>query len=188
MKVKRGARAVEKDGLRAIERPLAAGPPADEYRELATALRHARAAARQLGHNLGHWKRRPYAPNTAATAFCTHCSAAAVVNLDNGPDATGPAPGNPARPSARQPDLRSRPRTRLQYVPQGQLMKVTIEHSRPGGPFRPLTAPGSTDTSHNVRSPHGDCTELVRDLIKYVTLRPGDQLRIRPVIEPERSA
>ena len=67
-------------------------------------------------------------------------------------------------------------------------MKVTIEHSRTGGAFRRLAAPGSIDTSHNVRSPHGDCTELVRDLIKYVTLRPGDQLRIRPVIEPHKSA
>ena len=55
------------------------------YRKLVTALRHGRAAARELGH----WKRRPYAPNTAATAFCTHCSAAAVINLENGPDATG---------------------------------------------------------------------------------------------------
>ncbi|MCY4510210.1 MAG: hypothetical protein OXG35_25100 [Acidobacteria bacterium] len=67
-------------------------------------------------------------------------------------------------------------------------MRVTIEHSRTGEPFRQLTAPGSTDTTHNVRSPHGDCTELVRDLIKYVTLRPGDQLRIRPVVAPDRSA
>ena len=66
-------------------------------------------------------------------------------------------------------------------------MKVTIEHSRPGEPFRRLTVPGSTDTSHTVRSPHGDCTELVRDLIKYVTLRPGDQLRVRPVIETKNS-
>ena len=95
MKVKRGARAVEKDGLRAIERALAAGPPADEYRELNTALRHGRATARALGHDLGRWKRRTYAPNTAATAFCTRCSAAAVVNLENGPDATGPATREP---------------------------------------------------------------------------------------------
>ena len=95
MKVKRGARAVEKDGLRAIERALAAGPPADEYRELNTALRHGRATARALGHDLGRWKRRAYAPNTAATAFCTRCSAAAVVNLENGPNATGPATREP---------------------------------------------------------------------------------------------
>lgn len=65
-------------------------------------------------------------------------------------------------------------------------MKVIIEHSRAGEPFRHLTAPGSADASHTVRSPHGDCTELVRDLIKYVTLRPGDQLRIRPLIETEK--
>ena len=95
MRVKRGARAIEKDGLRAIERALAAGPPADEYHELNTALRRGRAAARELGHNLGRWKRRVYAPNTAATAFCTRCSAAAVVNLENGPDATGPAVREP---------------------------------------------------------------------------------------------
>lgn len=91
MRVKRGARAVEKDGLRAIERALANGPPQDQYQELQDALRRGRAAARAHGHDLGRWKRRVYAPNTAATAFCRLCRAAAVVNLETNSNATGPA-------------------------------------------------------------------------------------------------
>lgn len=91
MRVKRGTRAVEADGLKAIHRALESGPPSDEYGELARVLRDGRAAAVALGHQLGRWKRRVYAPNTAATAFCRRCSMAAAVNLENSSRPNGPA-------------------------------------------------------------------------------------------------
>ena len=91
MKVKRGARAVEAAALKTIERAQQSGPPRDEYNELQGALKRGRAAASRLGHNLTRWKRRAYAPNTAATAFCRHCRANALVNLEHASDAYGPA-------------------------------------------------------------------------------------------------
>ena len=93
MKVKRGARAVEAAALKAIERAQQSGPPRDEYNELPGALTRGRAAAlaSRLGHDLTRWKRRAYAPNTAATAFCRHCRATALVNLEHASDAYGPA-------------------------------------------------------------------------------------------------
>ena len=69
MKVKRGARAVEAAALKALERAKQSGPPRDEYNELQGALKRGRAAASRLGHTLTRWKRRAYAPNTAATAL-----------------------------------------------------------------------------------------------------------------------
>ena len=91
MRVKRGARAVEADGIKAINRALESGAPSDEYDELATVLRAGREAALALGHRLGRWRRRVYAPNTAATVACQRCGAVAVVNLENGSQASGPA-------------------------------------------------------------------------------------------------
>ena len=91
MKVKRGAPAVEAAALKAIERAQRSGPPRDEYNELQGALKRGRAAASRLGHNLTRWKRRAYAPNTAATAFCRHCRAVALVNLEHASQAYGPA-------------------------------------------------------------------------------------------------
>ncbi len=91
MKVKRGARAVEAAALKAIERARQSGPPRDDYNELQGALKRGRAAASRLGHTLTRWKRRAYAPHTAATAFCRVCGAAALVNLEHASDAYGPA-------------------------------------------------------------------------------------------------
>ena len=91
MKVKRGARAVETEGLRTIERAQRAGPPRDEYNELQAALKRGRAAASSRGHTLTRWKRRPYAPATAATAFCRRCRAMAVIDLEKSSRAYGPA-------------------------------------------------------------------------------------------------
>ena len=91
MRVKRGARAVEAAALMAIERAQQSGPPRDEYNELQGALKRGRAAASRLGHTLTRWKRRAYAPNTAATAFCKQCHATALVNLEHASDAYGPA-------------------------------------------------------------------------------------------------
>ena len=48
-----------------------------------------RAAASRLGHTLTRWKRRAYAPSTAATAFCKQCRATALVNLEHASDAYG---------------------------------------------------------------------------------------------------
>lgn len=95
MKVKRGARAVEAAALRAIERAKRSGPPRDEYNELHGALKRGRVAASRLGHTLTRWKRRAYAPSTAATAFCRQCRAVALVNLDHASHAYGPALTNP---------------------------------------------------------------------------------------------
>ena len=138
MKVKRGARAVEKDGLRAIERALAAGTlPADEYRELNTALRHGRATARALGHDLGRWKRRAYAPNTAATAFCTRCSAAARRKPRERPQRYRPRhPGTLHRGQRDNLTSAPDPGTGLQYVPREQLMPTTprLLRQTPTGP------------------------------------------------------
>lgn len=108
MRVKRGARAVEAAALKAIERARQSGPPRDEYNELQGALKRGRAAASRLGHSLTRWKRRPYAPSTAAAAFCKHCRAAALVNLEHASDAYGPAIDKPcgapeADPSPRRP-------------------------------------------------------------------------------------
>ena len=91
MKAKRGAQAVEQAGRAAIARAAVAGPPKDEYGELADVLRAGRRAAADLGHKLGNWKRRVYAPDTAATAYCTRCRLAAAVNLDVKGAAIGPA-------------------------------------------------------------------------------------------------
>ena len=62
-----------------------------EYNELQGALKRGRAAASRLGHTLTRWKRRAYAPNTAATAFCKQCRATALVNLEHASNAYGPA-------------------------------------------------------------------------------------------------
>ena len=102
MKVNRGARAVEAAALKAIERAKQSGPPRDEYNELQGALKRGRAAASRLGHTLTRWKRRAYAPSTAATAFCKQCRAVALVNLEHASDAYGPALTNPC--SARKTD------------------------------------------------------------------------------------
>ena len=102
MKVKRGARAVEAAAREAIERAKRNGPPRDEYNELQGALKRGRAAASRLGHILTRWKRRAYAPNTAATAFCKQCRVVALVNLDHASDAYGPALTN--RCSVRKTD------------------------------------------------------------------------------------
>ncbi|MCY4600751.1 MAG: hypothetical protein OXF27_12635 [Acidobacteria bacterium] len=95
MKVTRGARAVETAALKALERARKRGPPRDEYNELQGALKRGRAVASRLGHALTRWKRRPYAPHTAAAAFCKHCRAAALVNLEHASEAYGPAVTNP---------------------------------------------------------------------------------------------
>ena len=50
MKVTRGARAVEAEGVKAIERARQAGPPRDDYDELPDALKLGRAKAAKLGH------------------------------------------------------------------------------------------------------------------------------------------
>ena len=81
--------------LKAIERAKQSGPPRDEYNELQGALKRGRAAASRLGHTLTRWKRRAYAPNTAATAFCRQCRATALVNLEHASDAYGPALASP---------------------------------------------------------------------------------------------
>ena len=91
MKVKRGARAVASAAIKAIERAKQNGPLRDEYDELQGALKRGRAAASHMGHALTRWKRRAYAPSTAATAFCRQCRATALVNLDHASDAYGPA-------------------------------------------------------------------------------------------------
>ena len=95
MRVQRGARAVEHAGRLALARAAESGPPRDEYGELATALREGRRKARDLGHELTKWKKRPYAPNTAATAYCRRCGAVAGVNLENASHATGAAVSKP---------------------------------------------------------------------------------------------
>ena len=56
----------------------------------------------RLGHALTRWKRRAYAPNTAATALCKGCRATALVNLEHASDAYGPAITKPC--SARKTD------------------------------------------------------------------------------------
>ena len=91
MKVQRGVQAVDRAGRDVIGRAAMKGPPADEYGELKVVLREGRAAAAALGHKLGNWKRRVYAPNTAATAYCTRCLLAAAVNLELEAKAIGPA-------------------------------------------------------------------------------------------------
>ena len=97
MRVKRGARAAEADARKAIERARLSGPPRDEYNELQGALKRGRAGAAELGHALTRWKRRAYAPNTAAAAFCQRCRAAALVNLEHASHAYGPALTKPCR-------------------------------------------------------------------------------------------
>ena len=91
MKVTRGVRAVEADGQKVIARAIEAGPPRDEYGELATALRSGRELAKEYGHRLSKWKRRRYAPNTTADARCLDCGAQALVNLEVSSRAEGPA-------------------------------------------------------------------------------------------------
>ena len=103
MKVKRGARAVEGAAREAIEHAKRSGPPRDEYNELQGALKRGRAAASRLGHSLTRWKRRAYAPHTAATAFCKQCRAVALVNLDHACDAYGPALTNRCSASKADP-------------------------------------------------------------------------------------
>ena len=95
MKVQRGARAVGAAAFKAIERAKQSGPPRDEFNELQGALKRGRAAASHLGHTLTRWKRRAYAPHTAAAAFCKQCRAPALVNLEHGSDAYGPALTSP---------------------------------------------------------------------------------------------
>ena len=66
-------------------------PKGDRARE----AKRGRAAASRLGHTLTRWKRRAYAPSTAATACCKKCRATALVNLEHASDAYGPALTNP---------------------------------------------------------------------------------------------
>ena len=99
-RVKRGSRAVAAEGERLLARARERGAPKDEYDELDEVLKEARADARALHHRLGHWKRRPYAPATAANAACMVCSAMAMVNLEiqstaHGPAVTTECPGGP---------------------------------------------------------------------------------------------
>ena len=89
--VKRGARAVEAAGQRIIAAALERGVPQDEYGELAEVKREGRAAARTLGHDLTKWKRRVYAPQTAATAYCRGCGLPALIDLQRSSNADGPA-------------------------------------------------------------------------------------------------
>ena len=93
-RVSRSVRAVAADGERAIARALQNGPAKDEYEELKEVLKEARDNAKALGHRLGHWKRRPYAPNTAADATCLECGKRAMVNLEIGSHAHGDAVEN----------------------------------------------------------------------------------------------
>ncbi len=112
MRVKRGARAVEAEGRRSIERALQSGPPRDEYGELRRTLREGRAVAARLGHVLTNWKRRVYAPNTAATAYCKRCRKAAGVNLEHSSTAYGPATTDPCPDAGcEDPPENNRPRT-----------------------------------------------------------------------------
>ena len=92
-RVARGARTVDANGRAAIARALERGAPGDrdEFGELAGALRAGRRTARELEHELGHWKRRPFAPNTAATTHCRRCSKVICVDLSIGTAAHGPA-------------------------------------------------------------------------------------------------
>ena len=99
MKVTRGARAVEAEGVKAIEKARQAGAPRDDYDELPDALKLGRAKAAKLGHTLGPWKRRVYAPDTAATAHCTRCQAPAIVNLEHSAAPRGPAVTECCRPA-----------------------------------------------------------------------------------------
>ena len=89
--MKRGTRAVAAAGEQVLAKAREKGPPSDEYGELDEVLREGRANAKALGHQLGHWKRRPYAPHTAAVATCGVCAAMAMVNLDIQSTAHGPA-------------------------------------------------------------------------------------------------
>ena len=89
--MKRGARAVTADGLRMIARALEAGPPRDRHGLMPRAMRAGRRAARANGHDLTHWKRKPYAPHTAAAAFCRHCGAHAAVDVTRSAEPTGTA-------------------------------------------------------------------------------------------------
>jgi len=89
--VKRGARAVEAAGQRIIAAALERGVPKDEYGDLARVKREGHAAARALGHELTKWKRRAYAPNTAATAYCRLCRCPALIDLERSSAADGPA-------------------------------------------------------------------------------------------------
>jgi len=63
----------------------------DEFGELPSALRAGRRAAKELGHELGRWKRRPFAPETAATTHCMRCSKVICIDLSIGTEAHGPA-------------------------------------------------------------------------------------------------
>ena len=114
MKVKRGARAVEAAALKAIERAQQSGPPRDEYNELQGALKRGRAAAARLGHTLTRWKRRAYAPHTAATAFCKAVSR-----------------HRPRQPRARLRRLRPRPHEALQR-PQERSARLKPPRAPPG--------------------------------------------------------
>ena len=95
MRVKRGRQAVAADAQRVLARAREAGPPKDEYGELPEVLRLGREAAAAQGHSLARWRRRPFAPQTAAATFCTMCGAVAIVDLDKSSSANGPAVQKP---------------------------------------------------------------------------------------------
>ena len=78
-------------GARAIALALEHGPPRDEHGDFRAVLRRGRLAARELGHDLVKWHKRPYAPNTAATAVCGRCDAMALVDVERSSFAYGPA-------------------------------------------------------------------------------------------------
>ena len=89
--VKRGTRTVAAAGERALAAAREKGPPKDKHDELGNVLKEGNASARAHGHELGPWKRRPYAPYTAAVATCMNCSAMAMVNVEIRSSAHGPA-------------------------------------------------------------------------------------------------
>jgi len=92
MRVSRNLQTVQRDGLRSIAKALDRGLDGhDEFNEIPRLKREGRRSAAALGHKLGHWKARPYAPRTTATAWCARCLAPAYINLDNGARVYGQA-------------------------------------------------------------------------------------------------
>ena len=89
--VRRGTRAIEVAAGHVLESIAAQGPAQDEWGEMREAKATARELAAAQGHTLGRWKPKISAPHTAATVVCQDCGALALVNVERGTGAIGPA-------------------------------------------------------------------------------------------------
>ena len=93
MRVSRNALTVERAARDTIGRALKRGYAAtDDFRELKAVKRDGHRDAAALGHKLSRWHKRPYAPLTAATAYCAVCNRPALIDLQlHGARAVGKA-------------------------------------------------------------------------------------------------